>query len=277
VRRFAALLLLLPLAGGCSSASSKSIDVQPAHVYRLADFTPGAPGRPNRPTTVGFTIDQPSGKPLTKYRHGSGPHTGVHLIIVKDDLSTIIHRHPPMGANGHFSQRVVFPSAGTYRVITDAYVQSSVLPNFQLYRDIHISGTSTPKPLGGYRRIQNVGGFHIVGPPAPRLKALMPAFLKFRVTDAAGRPARFVPWYGALAHAIFFHAGTLDYFHTHVCAPGASGCASFVGSSKIAGKSTAPGSLTVGVLLPTAGLWRLFLQMEPNGKLISVPYAFAVR
>ena len=34
-----------------------------------------------------------------------------------------------------------------------------------------------------------------------------------------GRPARFTPWFGALAHAIFFRAGSLDYFHTHVCAP----------------------------------------------------------
>jgi hypothetical protein len=277
MRRLAALLLLLPLVAACSSSSAKQVTVQAARTYKLADFQPSAAVRPGRPTTVGFTIDQPSGAALTKYRTGSGPHTGVHLIIVKDDLSTIIHRHPPMQEGGHYSQRVVFPSPGRYRVITDAYVPSGVLPNFQLFKDVDGAGAATTKPLGSYRRIQTVGGFRIVGPKAPRLRAGRPAFLEFRITDAAGKPARFAPWFGALAHAIFFRSGTLDYFHTHVCAPGATGCASLLNGSRIAGKSSTPGKMTVGVLLPTPGKWRLFLQLRPNGGQISVPYAFDVR
>jgi hypothetical protein len=277
MRRLAALLLLLPLVAACGSSGSKSVTVQAARTYKLVDFRPSGPVRPGRPTTVAFTIEQPTGAALTKYRTGSGPHTGVHLIIVKDDLSTIIHRHPPMQPGGHFAQRVVFRSPGRYRVITDAYVPSGLLPNFQLFKDVTVSGSDTSKPLGGYRRVQAMGGFRIIGPAAPKLRAGQPAFLKFRVTTAAGRPARFVPWYGALAHAIFFRAGTLDYFHTHVCSPGATGCASLLNGSRIAGKSSAPGSMTVGVLLPTPGTWRLFLQLQPNGRLISVPYAFSVR
>ena len=277
MRRLAALLLLLPLAAACGSSGSKGVTVEAARTYKLVDFRPSGPVRAGRPTTVAFTIDRPSGAALTKYRTGSGPHTGVHLIIVKDDLSTIIHRHPPMQPGGHYAQQVVFPSPGRYRVIADAYVPSGVLPNFQLFKDVTVAGPDTSKPLGGYRRVQTVDGFRIVGPAAPQLRASRPAFLKFRVTDAAGRPARFVPWYGALAHAIFFRAGTLDYFHTHVCSPGASGCASLLNGSRIAGKSSAPGSLTAGVLLPTPGRWRLFLQLQPNGRLISVPYAFSVR
>jgi hypothetical protein len=57
----------------------------------------------------------------------------------------------------------------------------------------------------------------------PRLHAIQARFLTFSVTDRHGRPARFTPWYGALAHAIFFRQGSLDYFHTHVCRPGAPG------------------------------------------------------
>jgi hypothetical protein len=278
MRRVAALLLVLPLFAGCSSSSSKTITVKAARTYKLAGFQPAAPVAPGRPTTVSFTIEQPSGKALTKYKRGTGPHTGVHLIIVKDDLSAIIHRHPPMQPGGRFSETVVFPSAGRYRVIADAYVPSDVLPNFQLFKDIVVSGRSTTKPLGAYKPVVEAGGYRVVGPRrAPRLRAIQAAFLKFRVTDAAGKPARFVPWFGALAHAIFFHAGTLDYFHTHVCSPGATGCASILGGSKIAGKSTAPGELTVGALLPTAGRWRLFLQLQPNGKLISAPYTLTVR
>ena len=38
-----------------------------------------------------------------------------------------------------------------------------------------------------------------------------------------------------------------------------------------------PGELTVGVLLPSPGKWRLFLQLQPNGRLITAPYTLNVR
>ena len=60
--------------------------------------------------------------------------------------------------------------------------------------------------------------------------------------------------------------GTLDYFHTHVCAPGAAGCTSTFGGAKVTGTSTTPGKLDVGVLVPVAGTWRLFLQFRDDGK-----------
>jgi hypothetical protein len=278
MRRLAVLLLLVPVAAGCSSSSNANkIDIAPAKAYKLTGFRPAGPVRRGRPTTVAFTIDQPSGEPLTGYRTGSGPHTGVHLIIVRDDLSTIIHRHPPMQAGGRFEQRLVFPAAGRYRVIVDAYPRIGVLPNFQLFKDVVVRGASKRRPLGGYRRNVIVDGLRFSAPPQPRLRATRPAFLKIGVTDTAGRPARFVPWYGALAHAIFFRAGTLDYFHTHVCAPGATGCAAVVAASRVAGRSSAPGRLTIGIFLPTRGTWKLFLQARPDGKLVSVPYVLQVK
>src|SRR6266480_2581999 len=97
MRRLAPLLLFVPLAAGCSSSGSK-IDIKPAKTFKLSGFQPAAAISPGKPTTVAFTLDQPSGSALTAYRTGSGPHTGVHLILVSADLSTIIHRHPPMEA-----------------------------------------------------------------------------------------------------------------------------------------------------------------------------------
>jgi len=246
--------------------------------FKLADFRPAAPVAPGAATPVGFTITQPSGSPLSAYRTGGGPHTGVHLIVVSHDLATIIHRHPPMQSGGRFVQQIVFPRPGRYRVIVDAYPRNLTrLPNFQLFKDVVVRGAAAPKPLGRYRRVVTLDGFRVQAPPRPSLRASRPAFLKFRVTDASGRPARFVPWYGALAHAIFLRKVTLDYFHTHVCAPGASGCASLVGTARVRGQSSRPGELTVGVLLPTPGTWRLFLQARPDGKVVTVPYVLTVR
>jgi hypothetical protein len=273
MRRLAPLLVIAALAAGCSSSGSKSIDIKPARTYTLSGFQPAAPVVPGKPTTVAFSIDQPSGSALTAYRKGAGPHTGVHLIIVSDDLSTIIHRHPPMQAGGHFEQRVVFPAPGRYRVIVDAYPKNGgPVPNFQLFRDLQVRGVPKPKPLGDYKPVQQIDGFIFTAPHRPRVRALQASLMTVHVTDAAGRPARFVPWFGALAHAIFFHVGTLDYFHTHVCAPKATGCTSLIAGSRVTGTSSAPGKLTIGVLLPTAGTWKLFLQAKPEGRLVTVPY-----
>ena len=76
------------------------------------------------------------------------------------------------------------------------------------------------------------------------------------VTDAAGKPVVFTPFYGALAHAIFFRKGTLDYFHSHICGndPACSagfGTAATTGHSRhlpVAGRST-PNSSCPGLLL----------------------------
>ena len=122
-----------------------------------------------------------------------------------------------------------------------------------------------------------VNGYRFVAPKHPSIAASQAAFLTVHVTDPNGKPAHFVPWFGALAHAIFFRAGTLDYFHSHVCAPGATSCTSFVGATRIAGKSTSPGKLTIGVLVPTPGTWKLFLQSKPGGRLVTVPYVLKVR
>ena len=112
---------------------------------------------------------------------------------------------------------------------------------------------------------------------APRLRAIQAAFLSFTVTGPNGVPARFTPWYGALAHAIFFREGSLDYFHTHVCARGASNCTSLLGGAKVTGTSSTPGKLTVGVLVPVAGTWRLFLQCLVDGHVLTAPFTLQVR
>ena len=141
---------------------------------------------------------------------------------------------------------------------------------------MHVTGTYRRKPLPPPARSVTVDGYRFTLQQAPRLRAIQAAFLKLSVTDPDGHPANFTPWYGALAHAIFFRSGSLDYFHTHVCAKGASGCTSLLGGAKVTGTSTTPGKLTVGVLVPVAGTWRLFLQTQVNGKILTAPFTLKV-
>jgi hypothetical protein len=269
--------LLVTAACGSSAPGVQAPTVAPARTFSLAGFQPAAPIAAGQPVIVSFTIQQPSGQPLTAFRTGPGPHTGVHLIIVRSDLGLIIHRHPPVGADGTISQPVVFPTPGRYRVVVDAYPNlSGPLRNFQLFRSIRVSGSYQPAPLPAFAPNVTVDGYHFTLHGTPRLKAIDPAFLTITVKAPGGRPANFTPWYGALAHAIFFRSGSLDYFHTHVCSPGASGCTSVIGASSVTGSSSTPGQLKVGVLVPVPGTWRLFLQCQVNGHILTAPFTLRV-
>jgi hypothetical protein len=263
--------------GGGSGGGALTVKVAPARSYALSGFTPSAPITAGKPTRVGFTIVQPDGKPLTRFRHGSGPHTGVHLIIVRRDLATIIHRHPPVGPDGRIIDTITFTKPGPYRVVVDVYPQTSgPVPNFQLFTTLRVAGAYRPEPLPAFHATDVESGYRFTLQGLPRLRAIEPDFLHFTVTTPKGTPAKFTPWYGALAHAIFFRRGSLDYFHTHVCAPGASGCASIFGGARVTGTSATPGHLNVGVLVPVSGTWELFLQCRLGGKVLTAPYTLHV-
>jgi hypothetical protein len=282
-------LLVLPVlaavvvAAGCgSSGGNGEPTIQKALQTQTNGFQPAAPVQPGKPVTVSFKILQPSGDKLvamTRFRKGSGPHTGVHMIIVRDDLGVIIHRHPPMGPDGVFKQLVTFPLPGPYRVILDVYPASGPLPNFQLTKNtITVKGAYKPQALPPPATAATVDGYHfriLKIEPSP-LKAVQSSLMTVNVTDPKGRPVVFTPWYGALAHAIFFQHGTLNYFHTHVCSPGQGGCASIFAGSKVTGSSATPGRMTVGVLLPLPGTWRLFLQLQAGKKILTAPFTLHV-
>jgi hypothetical protein len=275
----ATLLACLALAGcgGSSGATLTAPTVAPARIFTLSGFQPGAAVLPGHATTVSFTVQMPNGKPLTTYKTGTGPHTGVHLIIVRDDLAYIIHQHPPIGPGGQLRQTVTFPAPGTYRVLVDAYPNiPGGQPNFQLFQTVHVLGRYHAISLPPFRASQVVDGYHITMQGHPHLHAIQAAFVNVNVLDPHGHPVSFVPWFGALAHAIFFHQGSLDYFHTHVCGANAPNCASVLGASRITGHATASGRITLGVLLPVSGTWRLFLQMKLNGTIVTAPFTLNV-
>jgi hypothetical protein len=281
-KRLAALAVaaaVLPGAGcgGGEAGAPQLPAAAPARSFELAGFQPARTAQAGRPTDVSFAIQQPSGKPLTDYARGNGPHTGVHVLFVRDDLSTIIHRHPPVEPDGTIDDKLTFKQPGRYRVVVDAYPKATgSLKNFQLFRFLDVPGEAEQQPIPPFQATQKVDGYTVAMEGEPRLKALEAALLKVTVTDPKGRPAEFTPYYGALAHAIFFRADSLDYFHTHVCAPGAQGCTSTLGGAQVTGTSSTPGDLEIGVLLPVAGTWRLFIQTKVNGRVLTTPFTLTV-
>jgi len=276
--RFVLLLGVVLVLTGCSGSSRPAVPtIGAARTFGLSGFTPTRVAHPGT-VKIAFTVRQPSGAPLTSYRRGAGPHTGVHLIIVRRDLGLIIHRHPPIAANGRIAQAVTLPTPGPYHVLVDIYPAVRGAPrNFQLHQDLTVAGAYHPKPLPRFSPTQTVGGYRIALKVPKRIHPIDPVTLTATITDPSGKRVIFHPWYAALAHAIFFRAGTLDYFHTHVCGPNTPGCTSIFGGAKVTGRPAGPGKLNVGVLLPVAGTWRLFLQFQDRGRIITAPFTLSVR
>jgi hypothetical protein len=250
--------------------------VAPARVPKLVWQGPATLAKPGT-TTLHFAVRMPDGKILTRFRTGPGPHTGVHLIIVRDDLSSIIHKHPPIPASGRLALPVTFSRAGRYHVLVDIYPASGAGPrNFQLTHELQVGTTDVKAPLPTYANVIKTGGLTFTVATLPKLAVAVPGTMVVNVTDANGKPVTFTPFYGALAHAIFFRVDTLDYFHSHICGTDPA-CSAGFGTPATTGHSTKPGRLELGVLLPAAGRWRLFLQVTHRGKLITAPFTLRVR
>src|SRR5205823_2937305 len=95
MRRSILAAALLAFAAGCGGSSKPNFPSVPAaRTFQIVDFKPTTPVAAGKAAKVSFVIRQPDGKPLTSFRRGPGPHTGVHLIFVRKDLAAIVHRHP---------------------------------------------------------------------------------------------------------------------------------------------------------------------------------------
>ena len=273
-----AALAALVAVSGCGGSGGGTVSVPrvaPARTYSLQSFQPAAPVVAGRATTLSFTIQQPSGGPLTAYRKCCQPHEGVDLIIVRSDDSHVQYDDSDIGADGRVSQPVVFPTPGRYRVVIDAYPArtSPDQPiNFQLFTWVNVQGSYHPAAVPPYTPGETVDGYRFQIERHPGLKAIQATFLTIKVTNPSGQLATFGTWRGALAHAIFIHQGSLDYFHTHVCSPGAVYCTSVLGAARVTGSSSTPGVLHVGVLLPEPGTWRMFLLTYLGGRYITAPF-----
>ena len=174
---------------------------------------------------------------------------------------------------------MTFKEPGRYRVVVDAYPKATgSLKNFQLFRWLDVTGDGArPQPIPPFKASQKVDGYTVTMEGEPTLKAVEAALLKVTVTDPNGKPAEFTPYYGALAHAIFFRAGLAGLL------PHARLRARRAGLHEHARRRPGrpaprrrPGDLEIGVLLPVAGTWRLFIQTKVNGRVLTAPFTLTV-
>ena len=262
MRRAAGLAAVGLVAAACGGGSGSPAPptVAPAKEYSLDWAGPKAVAKPGK-TTLRLAVRTPDGKILTRFRTGGGPHTGVHVIIVRDDLSSIIHKHPPVPASGRLALPVTLPEAGRYHVLVDVYpAADSGRPNFQLTHDLQV-GSGIPR-----RRCPPIAGRQDRRADVPRRQAADP---EARGAGVDGRRRHGRTGQAREVHAVLRRARTCDLLPRRYARllplphlRQRSGLRRRLRLGGHDGRSTRPGRLELGVLLPATGTWQLFLQVR---------------
>ena len=174
--------------GGSGSSQPAAPTIQPARTFELTGFEPAGQVNPGKPATLAFRSGSRTAGRSPASARGAGPHTGVHVIIVRNDLSTIDPPPPAdrrrTGRSGNGScSRLPAPT----EMVVDVYPQlSGPLRNFQLFRTIRVAArapaAAASLPLhGGSRRLPRDDARH------PALEAIQAGIPDVTVTDPNGQ------------------------------------------------------------------------------------------
>lgn len=199
-------------------------------------------------TTESFTfrIIGPDGDAVTRFdvEH----EKRMHLIVVRRDTSDFQHVHPKPAADGTWTVPLKPASAGTYRAFAD--FTPSGAQGLTLGVDLFAKGDFDPDR---YRtsRVDEVDGYQVklAGDLVPGKSSKVTLSI-----SQDGRPVTDLsPYLGAYGHLVALRQGDLAYLHVHSDGTPGDG-------------KTRPGpAITFFAEVPSAGVYRLFLDFEHDG------------
>ena len=257
-----------------------------------------APGKPAAWETA--IADARTGAPVTRFdQHHEKP---MHLVVVRDDLSTFAHLHPPLGADGRFRMRLNAPAAdadnldaaravpapGTY------FLFAEVAPSGQspvvLRHAVTASGVASPVPLtpdpvgadGFIRKPVGTDGRYEAALKVERGEhhpgmAMLSLVVHLRERGADGQyrdVSSLEPWLGMSGHALMVGergetASDRVFLHLHA-GHGGHGDGHDHGHGAAASPVT---FMAHGAEIPPAGRYKLWVQLKHAGDILTIPFA----
>jgi hypothetical protein len=184
-----------------------------------------------------FHVQGPDGAPVTRF--AVVHDRPLHLVVVRKDLTGYRHLHPTMAPDGTWTVPLDLPAPGPYRAYADfaaldkAGRQNAVV----LGTDLPSTAPPAPRPSTVDDLAVRYEGTLTVGVAEPLL---------FRVTRA-GAPVALQPYLGSYGHLTVVRETDLGYLHIHPDA------------------ALADGALTFWVAAPSAGTYRMFLDVQVDG------------
>ena len=212
----------------------------------------------------------------------------IHLIIVPADLLQMAHLHPGKFARGLYRTTYVFPRGGKYRVFVDLKSPRGtplVVP-FTLLVQGDTLPAAPPETALSQGDIAEAGGLRAVRTSPHRITAGVPVELGMALTDLrTGGPVNDLePYLGSMAHVIIISSDTEDFLHAHAMEGGVQSEEKGHSEQGIhahhAGQTTAQHAgattLMVHTMFPRSGVYRIWMQVQRKGRVITLPFTVNV-
>ncbi len=182
----------------------------------------------------------------------------IHLIIVSEDLSWFSHIHPEYQVDGSYSVTETFPNGGNYYLYADYKPSGS---SHQLEKiQVSVKGkTKQPVSYSAAKLVSKIDGYEVKFVNGNELKANNEGHLIINI-EKEGKPinaTELEKYLGANAHIVIVGMEDKDYLHVH---PEAN-------EFPIHAHTT----------LPKAGVYRMWLQFQTNGKLHTADFILDVK
>jgi hypothetical protein len=189
----------------------------------------------------------------------------LHLFVVSHDLEYFAHVHPVQRANGMFEQALDLPRAGAYRLIAD-FVPSGAATQLAQKTIVTAGFRGSLVPAGTLTADLSdkiVEGVRIT-PMLPEPVAGREQLITFELEDAvSGRPiADLEPYLGAVGHLLFVGADLHTAAHSHPVVEISNGAGPRV---------------VFQVLFPRAGDYRMWVQVQRRGRVLTAPFTVRAR
>ena len=215
---------------------------QNGYTFSLADRQ----AKPGRDVGVSFTIDGPSGRPVTEYEVEHEKR--LHLIAVRRDFTGFQHVHPELGSDGVWSTKLDL-TAGQWRLFAD--FKAADADALTLGADLAVDGDYQPEAPADDSRTAQVDGYTVT------LDGDLTAGRDSKLTLDVSRDGKPVsdlqPYLGAYGHLVALRSGDLAYLHVHPDGTPGDG-------------KTQPGPEVVFyAAVPSAGTYHLFLDFRHEG------------
>ena len=188
-----------------------------------------------------------------------------HLFILSRDLESFLHVHPDMRADGTFELAQSLPP-GEYVLVAD-FLPAGGVPQ-TVSRAVVTPGFDPPSTRGRPTPALTAGPSDVVVDgirarlEAPALAAGKDVTLKITFSHAAsGAPVTDLePYLGAPAHLLMVNPDVTDAVHGHP-----------------EGEATAGPTVAFDVLIPTTGPFKLWVQIQRRGKVLTFPFTVVAR
>jgi hypothetical protein len=186
----------------------------------------------------------------------------MHLLVISKDLRDFFHLHPELQADGSYRVEHTFPSGGDYTLFIDYTPKGAP----QVVDRIPLTVKGAPRATAALRAdptsTRTVDGLRVTMTPSKPPRPGEGVVLQFAVVDEKmGRPAaNLEPYLGAMAHFVILSEDSKDFLHAH----------------PLEEKPTGDGRVSAHTTFPRAGLYKAWVQLQRDGKVITVPFVLNV-